>query len=313
MTKPRIVLCGVHEQGLDIARHLMDHDLAIAQFVTLDQPTADRAHASGWIDYTSAAHALAIPVYHAKTYSLKHPDDLAFFNAQQFDIMIFGGWQRLVPANVLASLTKACIGQHGSPEFLPRGRGRSPINWSIIQGRDRIIWQLFEVTPGIDDGPILDFASFDINPWDDCRSVYYKVAVVMKRMLVRTIPRMLDGSVIRRPQTGLASYYEKRTPADGLIDWLSPVESVHNLVRAVTRPYPGAFTYLGERRVNIWKAVPWDRQILYPDARPGEVVEVFESSDHVVNGVDGTLLISDFDGPAPKVGDLYSQGDRICA
>jgi len=305
VTAPRIVLCGVHDQGLDIVRHLGGQGIPVSCLVTLDQATAERNKASGWVPYDDFARQHDIECYHARSYKLSHADDLAFFRRQAFDLMIFGGWQRLVPAAVLETLVHGCIGQHGSPEFLPRGRGRSPINWSILQGRTRIVWQLFQVTPDIDDGPILDHAMFDITPWDDCRTVYYKVAVVVKQMLARTIPRVLDGSAIALPQTGEPSYYGRRTQDDGRIDWAAPVLAIHNLVRAVTRPYPGAFTTAAGQRVTVWRAQPWDSRIVYPGARLGQIVEVFSPSDHVVNCGDGLLLITDFEGSPPVPGFIY--------
>ena len=74
--------------------------------------------------------------------------------------MILGGWQRLVPDKILKTLKYGGLGQHGSSEFLPKFRGRSPLNWSIIMGKRRLIWNLFVMTSGIDDGDIVDFIEF---------------------------------------------------------------------------------------------------------------------------------------------------------
>ena len=74
------------------------------------------------------------------------------------------------------------------------------------------------MTPGIDDGDILDFQTFDINKWDTCRTVYYKISVVQKRKLVELIPKIMKNEFKRIPQTGEPTFYPKRTPEDGLID-----------------------------------------------------------------------------------------------
>ncbi|MBK8606779.1 MAG: hypothetical protein IPN82_08085 [Chitinophagaceae bacterium] len=108
--------------------------------------------------------------------------------------MIQGGWQRLFPEEILETISIGAIGIHGSSELLPKGRGRSPINWSIIQNKKRFIIQYFLIKAGVDDGDIFYFESFDINEWDTCRTLYYKNSIVTKRVLVKWIPELLKIS-----------------------------------------------------------------------------------------------------------------------
>jgi len=210
--------------------------------------------------------------------------------------LILGGWQRLIPDNILSTLKIGGIGVHGSSEMLPKGRGRSPVNWSLIEGKNRYVLQLFLMTPGIDDGDILDFQTFDINKWDTCRTVYYKISVVQKRKLLELIPKIIKNEFKRIPQTGEPTFYPKRTPDDGLINWNQTSEKLYDFIRAITKPYPGAFSYLDNKKIKIWKAQPFDNKITYDQNKVGQIVEIFSSGDFVVNCYTGSLLVTEYDG-----------------
>ncbi len=303
--RPRIVLCGVHEQGIEIAQFLAKNGVQVTSLVTIDESCAKRNQVSGWMSYVNYAMESGVPLYHAESYSLKSVADLEFFSRGGFDVMILGGWQRLVPPTVLSTLKHGALGQHGSSEFLPKNRGRSPLNWSLILGKRRLIWHLFLLTPGIDDGEIVDFIEFDINDWDTCKTLYYKVAVGVKRMYLRTLSKLVAGEVTRLKQIGEPSFYPKRTPEDGRIDWNQSLFAIHNLIRGVTRPYPGAFAERGGVRTIIWQAQPWDTRLTYYGLEPGQVVEVFQTGDFVVNAYDGLLLVTEYDGHRPEAGERF--------
>lgn len=303
---PKIALCGIHRQGLDIARFLSSTGHSISHLVTIGEDCAARNKAAGWVSYREFSERSGIPLYEARTYALKDPNDRAFFDTQHFDIIVLGGWQRLLPEEVLRTLGIGAIGQHGSSEHLPRGRGRSPLNWSVIEGRERLVWNLFLITPGVDDGPILDSEIFQITAWDDAQSLYHKVAVVVKHMLARTLDRIKAGTLAPRTQTGEPTYYQARKPEDGVIDWSnSSTMAIYNLIRAVTRPYPGAFTFSAGAKVWIWKAQPFDAFLtVYGARQPGEIVEVFDDTTFVVACTDGLLLVTDAEGYVPLLGDI---------
>ena len=161
------------------------------------------------------------------------------------------------------------------------------------------------MTPGIDDGDVITHEIFDINQWDTCQTIYYKISITQKRILEEFIPKLLSNNFKHIPQTGEPSYYEKRTPDDGLIDWSKSVHEIYNFVRALTRPYPGAFTFLNGQRLNIWKSQPFDPKIKY-ESKNGQIVEKFSTGDFVVSCKDGLLLITDYEG-AVTVGEVLSE------
>jgi len=301
----KIVLCGCTESIFDIADYLLSKNISISYFVSLNTEQAQKYKVSGYYSFENLSQKYKVPIYYPQTYSLKHKHDKEFFENNQFDLLILGGWQRLIPENILSTLRIGGIGVHGSPEHLPKGRGRSTVNWSIIEGKKQFILHIFLMTPGVDDGDIIDYKIFDINKWDTCRTIYYKFTVMQKRMLENIIPKILNNKFERKPQKGKPSFYPKRTPEDGLIDWNKPVIEIYNLIRALTKPYPGAFSFLNNNKFLIWNAQPFDSQITYPMAKVGKIVEKFSTGDFVVVCKDKTLLVTEYDGKV-SIGKVFT-------
>jgi methionyl-tRNA formyltransferase len=292
----KIVICGCTEAGFETLEFLLEQNITISYIVSLDDEQAKKWNVSGYCSFDKLSKKYNIPIYYPKSYSLKEKEDLDFFQHHSFDLLILGGWQRLIPDDVLSTLKIGGVGVHGSSEMLPKGRGRSPVNWSLIEGKNKYILQLFLMTPGIDDGDILDFQTFDINKWDTCRTLYYKISIVQKQKLLELIPKLIKNEFKRIPQTGEPTFYPKRTPDDGLINWNQTSEKLYDFIRAITKPYPGAFSYLDNKKIKIWKAQPFDNKITYDQNKIGQIVEIFSSGDFVVNCYTGSLLVTEYDG-----------------
>ena len=300
----KIVFCGCSSAGLEVLDFLISKNFEISHIVSLNSQQATQYKVSGYASFDEIARKNNIPIYFPKTYALKDNDDICFFEKNNFDLLLLGGWQRLIPEIILSKLKIGGIGFHGSSEFLPKGRGRSPVNWSLIEGKTQFILHAFLMTPGIDDGDVITHEIFDINQWDTCQTIYYKISIIQKRILEEFIPKLLSNNFKHIPQTGEPSYYEKRTPDDGLIDWSKSVHEIYNFVRALTRPYPGAFTFLNGQRLNIWKSQPFDSKIKY-ESKNSQIVEKFSTGDFIVNCKDGLLLITDYEGKV-NVGDILT-------
>ena len=300
----KIVFCGCSSAGLEVLDFLISKNFEISHIVSLNSQQATQYKVSGYASFDEIARKNNIPIYFPKTYALKDNDDISFFEKNNFDLLLLGGWQRLIPEIILSKLKIGGIGFHGSSEFLPKGRGRSPVNWSLIEGKTQFILHAFLMTPGIDDGDVITHEIFDINQWDTCQTIYYKISIIQKRILEEFIPKLLSNNFKHIPQTGEPSYYEKRTPDDGLIDWSKSVHEIYNFVRALTRPYPGAFTFLNGQRLNIWKSQPFDSKIKY-ESKNSQIVEKFSTGDFIVNCKDGLLLITDYEGKV-NIGDILT-------
>ena len=291
----KLVMCGNHVGGEAVVRGLLEAGFEFSWFVAQDREQAAAAGVSGYLDYAPLAEEWGIPVYRPETFTLTSDADVAFFREHRFDILIQGGWQRLFPEMILESLSIGAIGVHGSSDFLPKGRGRSPLNWSLIEGRRRFIMHLFLITPQADAGDVFDVEMFDITEFDDIQTLYWKYAIVLRRMHIRSLPHLLAGTHTTIEQIGEPSYYPKRTPEDARIDWENmDVWEIYNAVRAQTRPYPGAYGEIDGVLYRLWRCRPFDTRLTYPDAPYGSCVERFDGK-MIVNCRGGLLLLEDFE------------------
>lgn len=295
----KLVMCGCHEGGVLAVESLIDAGYVFSHFVCLSPDQGKKYNVSGYYNYEGLAKKHDIPVYHPETYTLESDADKRFFADNKFDLLVQGGWQRLFPGHVLSALSIGAIGLHGSSDFLPKGRGRSPMNWSLIEGRKRFLMHLFMIRPGVDDGDVIGILDFDINEFDDIETLYFKYAISYRNLLLRYLTDILSGRVKIIPQQGEPSYYPKRSEGDGEIDWQNmDVWQIYNFIRAQTHPYPGAFAMIDGKKIRLWSARPFDTRFKYPDSGYGVCVERF-GSRMIVNCRGGLLLVDRWDEILP--------------
>ena len=309
----RIGILGCKGTTLDLIHNIrLRGELEIDQVVTLG---AKKAHANRVAHYEAGRIAAycsshGLPLHTVKSYDLSDPEDQFFFRKASLDLLLVIGWERLLPNEVLKSLRHFACGMHGSAYGLPRGRGRSPMNWAILTGHSKFITYLFRYTQGMDDGDIIGFKVFDITPYDDIGSLHTKNRIAMGELLHSYAPKIADGSLRVFPQPDdEPTYYPKRTHEDGVIDWAQSTEVIHRLVRAVAPPYPGAMTRLGDLDVPILAGQPFDSGLFDPSIAPGTVVDVNLSLNRlVVKTGDSAYLINDvgdFDLASLALGDRF--------
>jgi methionyl-tRNA formyltransferase len=294
MDTKKIVLCGCQKIGVTLIEQLYESGINISHIVTITNEKAKQQKVSGYVDYTAVSKRYGIPVYYAEKYSLKSINDERFFIDHKFDLLVQGGWQRLFPDSVLNNIRIGAIGVHGSADFLPKGRGRSPINWSIIEGRERFIFHFFLMKPGVDDGNIFHIEMVDINEWDDCETIYLKNTLVSARCIISNIDSLFNGSIRIYEQQGEPTYYPKRIPEDGKINFNLDMYKLYNFIRAISKPYPGAYGFINGTKITIWKAQPFDTRIDSISNQIGEVIYK-EESRFIVKVAGGLLLVTDFE------------------
>ena len=246
-----LVFIGGVEVGFTCLERVVAAGHPVAGVITLPWEAAEGT--SGYVDFGPFCAEHDIPLL--RTWQAAGPEALALAREWSPALGVVCGWQRLVGPEMLGLPPRGFVGFHTS--LLPHYRGRAPVNWAIIKGEKRTGTTMFFLEPEADTGPIIAQTPFAIEPFDTCASIYEKSARACGDMLLAALPGLLQGTALTRPNPSLDyPCMPKRTPADGEIDWSRSAPEVHDFVRALTHPYPGAFTTLDGRRYFIWRAAP---------------------------------------------------------
>jgi methionyl-tRNA formyltransferase len=161
-------------------------------------------------------------------------------------------YRRVLPTEMLAVPALGAYNMHGS--LLPKFRGRAPVNWAVLKGETRTGATLHVMTERADRGPIVDQEEVTIGPDETALEVQRRVTEAAVKVLDRRLDELEAGTAKATPQDeSKASRFGRRRPEDGRIDWSRPAKEVHDLVRAVTHPYPGAFTDLFDGTTFVWR------------------------------------------------------------
>ena len=175
---------------------------------------------------------------------------VAAVRAAQPDWIFSFYYRRMLGAELLALPGRGAFNLHGS--LLPHYRGRSPINWAVLHGERQTGASLHRMHERPDAGPLLDQQAVPILVNDTAHRVFGRLVCAAEVLLLRTVPRMLAGTQEETPlDLAAGSYYGGRRPDDGRIDWSRSAWELHNLIRAVAPPYPGAFTHIRGRRLDL--------------------------------------------------------------
>ncbi|XEG73715.1 bifunctional UDP-4-amino-4-deoxy-L-arabinose formyltransferase/UDP-glucuronic acid oxidase ArnA [Pseudomonas sp. abacavir_1] len=196
-----------------------------------------------------------IPVHAPE--DVNHPLWIARIRELQPQFIFSFYYRHLLGEELLACARRGAFNLHGS--LLPRYRGRAPANWVLVNGESETGVTLHRMVKRADAGAIIAQQRVAIDAEDTALSLHGKLREAAGELLDRLLPAMLEGDFVEREQDeSQASYFGRRTPADGQLDWRRPAGELHNLVRAVTQPYPGAFAPVGERKLIVWqsKVVP---------------------------------------------------------
>ena len=273
------VAFAYHDVGVRCLSVLLAHGVQVPLVVT----HRDDPHENVWFESVEKL---------ARSYGLEvaTPDDP---NAPEFverlqsisPDFIFSFYYRfmLKPA-VLATAMRGAYNMHGS--LLPKFRGRAPVNWAVLRGEDTTGATLHEMVEKPDAGRIVDQFPVPILPDDRAIDVFRKVTAAAELLLDRSLDAVLDGMAQPHEQDlSRGGYFRGRTSDDGRIDWAKGAREIHNLVRAVAPPYPGAFTFLGGQKLRLL------RTHVVRDSGPERAPQLrFDGRDLVAECADGGVL-----------------------
>lgn len=217
--------------------------------VTLEDDMAQGKSGRVWLDDFCAAHDLEL----VKIRNINRPDAIEAIRSRGIDWLFIIGWSQIAREEVLAAPTHGVIGMH--PSLLPVGRGRAAIPWAILKGLDETGVTMFQLDDGVDTGPIIAQRTIELRPDTTASELYDEVDRVHVELMRDVFPRLRDGSMSPIPQDdALATEWPGRKPEDGAIDLAASAGDADRLVRAVTRPYPGAFVDVPSGRLVVWSA-----------------------------------------------------------
>lgn len=264
----------------------------IKGLITLDESGADST--PEYYDYTQFCKARSLACVKLKSYSFKDERDRKKLEQLDIDLIIIGSWQRLVPDWLISRCRTGIIGTHGSHEGISRGRGRSPQNWALMTGRKRFIMSVFWITEKADDGLIIDTREFEYTDTDSILTSYVKSNLCKADMLLENLN---NGKIERKegtPQEKDGRYLPQRIREDGKIDWNRSAADIYNMIRALTKPYPGAYTEYRGTEYVIWLALPvmMKEACLYDHLENGTVISILNESMLVKCG-QGLLLVNE--------------------
>jgi methionyl-tRNA formyltransferase len=230
-----------------------------------------------------------------ETRDVNSDETASFVRRLEPELIFVVGWSQLVKEAFIALAREGVFGMH--PTLLPRHRGRAPIPWAILSGLARTGVTLFEIVDATaDSGAIVGQVTVDIGPDETATTLFDRLADAHVELVREYVPRLLARSAPRISQDpGRASTWHKRVPADGIIDWETRAPYLYGWVRAQTRPYPGAFTWLGDEKVIVWRARPVPLDAVAP---AGTVVAVSGDGVLVACG-EGGLLLEEVETAAP--------------
>lgn len=213
-----------------------------------------------------------------------------FWTQNPVDLMLIVNWRYIVPAEIYSRARCGCFVFHDS--LLPKYRGFSPTVWAMINGERETGVTLFRIAEDYDTGDIVDQARVPIEHTDTIATVVANVSRQYIEVLERNFAKLLEGNVKSIPQDHeQATYACKWTPADARIDWKHGSRVIYNLIRATTRPYPGAYTYWQGRKLSVWEAELDFSAPRYISNVPGRVVDSHANGSVSVLTGDGMIQL----------------------
>lgn len=290
----RIVFIG----SVDFSRRVLEHLLAIqAQVVgvcTLEKSTFNADHN----DLSGVCLDHNIPWIYAP--DINSTEIIQWISDRQPDVVFCFGWSKLIGEKLLSLAPLGVVGFH--PAALPANRGRHPIIWALALGLKETASTFFFMNKGADSGDILSQEKILIEKQDCAATIYKKITLCAISQIGRFVPLLQSGTYPRIPQDHQkANAWRKRSRIDGLIDWRMSANCIHNLVRALSKPYVGAsFLYKGHEYVvlkaEIVSNVPCNIEA-------GKIIELSEKGPVIKCGEDGIRLLEMLPTFNPTIGE----------
>jgi methionyl-tRNA formyltransferase len=276
MNNNKIVVCAYHNVGYRCLEELLRQGAGVVLIFTHEDSPSEEIWFSS---VKELAEQHGIPCL---TSDINEPANVARLRELAPDFILSFYYRNMIRPELLDIPRLGALNLHGS--YLPKYRGRVPVNWAVINGETETGATLHYMVEKPDAGDIVDREKVEISFTDTAFDVFNKVTSAAVTLIARVWPQLRQGTAPRMPMDlNSGSYFGGRKPADGLIDWTKSAVRIYNLVRGVTHPYPGAFTFIDGKKVVIWQARPVEG--------PGEPGRVVSTNPLLVGTGEGLLEI----------------------
>ena len=285
----RLIFMGYHNIGYVCLQALLEHCRALGDEIVAVVTHGDDPRENIWF---SSVRELAFKNY-LPVYQPDDPNDPAFVAAMAAlkpDFLFSCYYRHMLKKPLLDLPRLGALNLHGS--LLPRYRGRCPVNWVLIHGESETGVTLHYMVEKPDKGEIVAQKRVPITSEDTALTLFARMTAAAEDLMEEIYPQLRAGTAPKVPQDQTqASYFGGRGPEDGRIDWKNGAREIYNLVRAVTHPYPGAFTTLQGRKLFIWRGRALASRDLAGD-EPGQVVACLPGEGLLVETGEGHFLIT---------------------
>jgi len=277
----RIVFIGSVEFSLSMLEQLVEMNAEIVGVCTKEESAFNADH----VDLHSFCDLNKIPWVYSKDINSKETS--TWIRALNPSVIFCFGWSEIIKDEILVIPPLGVIGFH--PTHLPMNRGRHPIIWTLVLGLEKTASTFFFMDSGVDSGDIISQCEIAISKEDDAADLYNKVAATAKLQILDFVLRLVSEKLEGWKQNeAFVNQWRKRGVSDGIIDWRMSAETIHNLVRGLSKPYVGAHFYAKGGEIKVWKSAVWTESPA--NIEPGKVMLITESGPVIKCGVGAVCL-----------------------
>lgn len=282
----KIIFIGAVESSYIFLEALLEKQIKIEKVFTI----FDNKYNSDYRDLRPLCQKYNVEVVGIK--NINDEENIKIIKEINPDFIFVIGISQLIKKEIIDIPKFGCIGLH--PSLLPKNRGRAVLPWTILNEEKETGLTVFKIDEGTDSGDILVQEKIKISEREDSNTLYQKILLAIKKVIEENIENILtQGITYKKQLEEEATYCAIRTMEDGEIDWNKSAKDIDKLIRATTKPYPGAYTYHKGEKLIIWTS-----EIVEKDnwsALPGQRVEILKGQGVKVKTGNGILLIKDIE------------------
>jgi methionyl-tRNA formyltransferase len=288
----RIVFIGCVSFSEKALLKLLDLNATIVGIITKNKSLFN----SDFVDLSLISKKKSIPFKYVN--DINHPNNIQWIADLNPDILFCFGWSSLIKSELLRLTELGVVGFH--PALLPMNKGRHPLIWSKILGLKKSGTTYFFMDEGADSGDVLDQKEFNISFEDDINDIYRKMTEVALKQIESFLPKLINNTYSRKKQMEDGNTWRKRSKSDGLVDFRMNSVSIINLIRGLTKPFPGAHCLINGIEYKIWKCELGSNN--NTNIEPGKILSIKDNEIEIKTG-DGSIILINHELPNLIIGD----------